>query len=192
MLGIMYLRGEVGPKPDQARAETLLRGACSANVALGCGGLGSLYGVRKNFKRARPLFEKACGMGDALSCESLGGIEQGAADNKLPADAPATARRASQYYRRACDLGSGTGCLWVAAFIADKMVPGTAKEALDLYLKACNLGMGMACRHAAELLSKETPEWRELAATLDAARLSAELFKQGCRLGDAKACGKSP
>ena len=191
VLGIMHLRGEIGGKQDLARAKKLLQSACSANVALGCGGLGSLYGVQKDFQHARPLFEKACSMGDALSCESLGGLEQGAADNKVPADVPAAARRAGRYYRRACELGSGTGCAWVAALIADKVIPGTAKEALDLYLKACNGGMGMACRQAADLLTKDAPEWKEIAATLDAARLANDLLKQACKLGDSKACART-
>ena len=191
VLGIMYLRGEVGTKPDLGKAEPLLRRACDAKVALGCGGLGSLQGVQGNFKKARPLFERACTMGDALSCESLGGLAMGADGVKPPSDATAAARKANVYYKRACELGSGTACGFCAAFIVDKIVEGTAREALELYVKACSGGMAIACRQAADLLVKETPESKELAAAYDAPRLTADLLKRACKLGDAKACART-
>ncbi len=192
VLGIMYLRGQVGNKPDYTRAEPLLRGACSAEVALGCGGLGSLYGVQKKFKQARPLFEKACKMRDALSCESLGGLILGADGGKPPpSNLTASTRKANVYYKRACELGAPTACAFCAAFIVDKIVQGTAKEALELYVKACSGGIGMACRQAADFVMRDTPESKELAATLDAPRLSADLLKRACELGDTKACARA-
>lgn len=191
VLGIMYLRGQVGTKQDLTKAEPLLRRACDANVALACGGLGSLHGVKGNFKKARPLFEKACTMGDALSCESLGGLAMGADHVPPPSEATAAARKANVYYKRACELGSGTACGFCAAFIVDKIVEGTAKEAFELYVKACSDGMAIACRKAAELLAKDTPESREVAAGYDAPRLTADLLKRACKLGDPKACART-
>lgn len=67
-------------------------------------------------------------------------------------------------------------------------MPGTAKEALELYLKACGRGMSIACRQGIALLHKDTPESKALASSLDAARLSADVLKRGCELGDKKAC----
>jgi hypothetical protein len=188
VLGIMYLRGEIGGKQDLAKAEPLLRRACNAKWALGCGGLGSLLAVQGNFEKARPLFEKACMMGDALSCESMGGLLMGADGAPRPPDPTAAARKANLYYKRACELGSGTACGFCAAFITDKIVEGTAKEAFELGVKACSAGMAIACRHAAELLARDTPESKELAAAYDAPRLRADLLKRGCKLGDAKSC----
>ena len=187
----MHLQGAVGGKPDYGQAERLLRRACSAKVALGCGGLGSLYGaIKKDFKRARPLLEKGCTLGDPLSCESLGGLEAGADTSQPPpSDIKAASRRANAYYKRACDLGSANGCGFCAAMIADKTVAGTAKEALELYLKACSRGIAIACRQGVNLLNKDTPDSKELAAGLDAARLSADVLKRGCELGDAASCG---
>jgi TPR repeat protein len=191
VLGIMYLRGDVGNKRDLAKAEPLLRRACDANVALGCGGLGSFLAVKGNVNKARPLFERACTMGDALSCESLGGLAMGADQVKPPPDPTAAAHKANVYYRRACELGSGDACGFCAAFIVDKIVDGTAKEALDLYVKACSGGMAIACRQAAELLVRDTPESKALAAGYDAPRLTADLLKRACKLGDPKACART-
>jgi uncharacterized protein len=188
VLGVMYLRGQVGDKHDLAKAEPLLRRACNANVALGCGGLGSLLGVKGNVKKARPLFEKACAMGDALSCESLGGLTMGADRVTPPPDPTAAARKANVYYKRACELGAGTACGFCAAFILDKIVDGTVKEAFELYVKACSDGMAIACRKAADLLARDTPESKDLAAGYDTPRLTTDLLKRACKLGDPKAC----
>lgn len=193
IVGVMHLQGAVGSKPDYPRAERLLERACAAKVALGCGGLGSLYGaIKKDFKRARSLLEKGCSMGDAMSCESVGGLLTGADERQPPpTDITEASRKAYVYYKRACDLGSANGCGFCAASIADKIVPGTTEEAVDLYLKACSRGMAIACRQGVNLLNQDTPESKALAATLDTARLSADLLKRGCELGDAKACATS-
>ena len=191
VLGVMHLRGEVDGGGDPRAAERLLRGACSAKVALGCGGLGSLYMARKDQRRGRPLLEKGCAMGDALSCESLGGMALGF-DGATPAspDIRVSTRVAVVHYRKACALGSGAGCAWVGAAIVDHAVVGTAAEALDLCMKACNLGVGASCRQALELLTDDTPESRALAAPLDMPNLSASLLERGCKLGDAKSCAR--
>jgi TPR repeat protein len=144
-----------------------------------------------NVKKARPLFEKACTMGDALSCESLGGLAMGADRVTPPPDPTATARKANVYYKRACELGSGDACGFCAAFIVDKIVDGTATAALDLSVKACSGGMAIACRQAAELLARDTPESKALAAGYDAPRLTADLLKRACKLGDPKACART-
>jgi len=191
VLGIMHLRGEVGDKPDYAEAERLLRRACSAKVALGCGGMGSLYGaIRKDVKRARRMFERACAMGDALSCESLGGLTLGVDRKSRRRPSPADLRKAYGYYRRACNLGSGTACGFAAALIVDGGARGTAKEAFEMFVKACNGGMNVGCRQAVDLLNRDTPESRKLAAGFDASRLSSDLLTQGCKLGDAVACSR--
>jgi len=104
----------------------------------------------------------------------------------------AAARKANVYYKRACDLGSANGCGFCAAFIADKIVAGTAREALELYLKACGRGMAVACRQGIELLHKDSAESKALAASLDAARLTTDVLKRGCELGDARACAAGP
>ena len=190
ILGVMYLQGSAGNKPDHAQAEKLLQRACTAKVALGCGGLGSFYGaVKKDWKRARPLLEQGCKMGDALACESMGGVINGA-DPSLPQPKNATvaARESGPFAKRACVLGGMAGCGFAAVFIADKMVAGTVKDALQLYMKACERGMGIACRQGAGLLVRDDPESKALAASLDAQRLIADLLKRGCALGDQRSC----
>jgi TPR repeat protein len=190
VLGVMHLRGELGGKSDRAKAEALLDRACKAKVALGCGGLGSLYGTRKDWKRARSLFESACTMGDALSCESLGGLAVGA-DGTPVADYKAASQKASVYYRRACDLGSGPGCAFVAVFIVDKIIAGTAKDALELYMKACGRGVEVACRQGADFLTHPMFTSSPFAKTVEVDRLSADLLARGCKLGDAKSCERT-
>lgn len=186
-LGLMYLRGD-GGKADYPKAKALLGAACTAGVAVGCGGLGSLVGeIEKDFARARPLLEQGCKGGDPLSCESLGGIEVGLDGHKV-ADLAAASRRAGGYYRRACELGSGPGCAFAAAMIEDGTIKGTLREALDAYVKACGRGVALACRMGARSLNKDTPAWRQLAATLDAVRLTEDLLDHGCKAGDPAAC----
>lgn len=193
VLGVMHLQGVDG-KVDHAQAERLLQRACTAKVALGCGALGSYYGaIKKDWKRARPLLEQGCTMGDALSCESIGGIINGA-DPALPRpkDLESAARESFPFYKRACDLGSANGCGFSAVFIADKLVTGTTKQALELYVKACGGGMAIACRQGAALLVRKDPAAKALAASLDAARLVADLLKRGCALGDQRSCSAKP
>jgi TPR repeat protein len=193
ILGVMYLQGVAGGKPDPAHAEPLLERACAAKVALGCGGLGSLVGAfKKDAKRARTLLEKGCSLGDPVSCESVGGMILGAHERSPKPDTVAAARESYGFYKRACDLGSANGCGFCAVFIADKLVPGTVEQALDLYVKACSRGMAVACRQAVGLLTRNDPEAKALAATLDVPRLSADLLKRGCELGDAQSCRAKP
>jgi len=137
------------------------------------------------------LLEKACTAGDMLSCESLGGLEAGADGSKPSPDLVTATRRAAVYYRRACDLGSANGCAFVAVFIAEKLITGTAREALELYVKACSRGHEIACRQGAEFLNQDTREWKAVAATLDVARLTADLLSRGCKQGDAKSCAQA-
>lgn len=189
-LGIMHLRGEAGGKRDVATARRLLTAACTAKVAHGCGGLGSLVGsIDKDWKRARPLLEQGCTLGDPLACESVGGIINGA-DPSLPPpqDLKAAARASFPFYKRSCELGGMAGCGFAAAFVVDKLVPGTLRDALDLYVKACGRGMAIACRQAVGVLERGDPEAKALAASLDATRLAADLRAHACKLGDTRAC----
>jgi TPR repeat protein len=97
-------------------------------------------------------------------------------------------KEALGFYRKACDLGASRGCGWVAAAILDGVGQGSLKDALSLYVRACRGGMGVACRQAAGLLYLDTVESRQLAAELDAQRLTADLLTRGCKLGDREAC----
>ena len=184
-LGILLLQDG-----DQQNAERLLTQACNAQIALGCGGLGSLHGLRKQWELAGQYLQKGCKMGDGLACESLGGLAQASDRAPRPADAEQGLRDAVPYYRRACDLGATRGCGWVAAAISDGLVAGTLQEALDLGTKACGGGdpMPIACRHAVELFERNTAESHELAARYDVERLTADLLSRGCKLGDSKSC----
>jgi TPR repeat protein len=129
-------------------------------------------------------------MGDALSCESLGGLALGA-DGSPVADYKTATQKAAVYYRRACDLGSGPGCAFVAVFIVDKEIAGTAKDALELYMKACGRGVEIACRQGADFLTHPMFTSSPLAKTVEVDRLSADLLARGCKLGDAKSCERT-
>ncbi len=183
-LGVQLL--QAGMHED---AERPLVQACNAEVALGCGGLGSLHGLRKDWVAAKEALETGCSLGDGLACESLGGVVQGANGAPQPTDVTTALKAAVPLYRKACDLGATRGCGWVAAAISDGAVQGSLKDALDLYVKACSGGaMPMACRHAVGLFHKGTPESQQLASQFDAERLGEDLLSRGCKLGDRKAC----
>lgn len=186
----MYLRGEL-VKADAAAAEPLLRKACDAKVAVGCGALGSLFAMRGNPKAGRPFLERGCNMGDGLSCESLAGMEIELEAAKPKPDFGAAIRRQVPFYRRACELGTANGCAFVAAAITDKAIDGSAQEAFDLYFKACNRDSGTACRLTASLLHRDEPEWKAIAAKLDVNRMTADLLRRGCKQGDAKSCSSA-
>ena len=79
---------------------------------------------------------------------------------------------------------------FAAASIVDGAVRGTAKKAFEMFVKACNGGMDVGCRQAVDLLNRDTPESRKLAAGFDAPRLSIDLLRRGCQLGDALACSR--
>ena len=188
MLGLMYLRGDV-MKTDYPKAKGLLERACAANVAVGCGGLGSLYGVvEKNFARARLMFEKGCsGRGPTVVREPWWGSRQERTATRSMTTLPHLDERTSTTDGRASS-GSGPGCAFAAVMIADKTVEGPMSESLDLYMKACGRGVGIACRQGAKFLNKDTPEWKQVAATVDSARLTADLLERGCKAGDAESC----
>jgi TPR repeat protein len=164
--------------------------SCGAGIALGCGALGSLHGLKNDWKTAREYLEKGCSMGDGVACESLGGIEHGFNSAQPPADPTQAFRNAVPLYRRACDMGVSRGCGWVAAGITDGAIDGSLKEALGLYVKACggHPAMPVACRQAAGILQMETPESRELARDAATAGSAAGLLKRGCELGDEESC----
>lgn len=193
VLGLMYLRGEIGGTPDHANAERLLRAACEARVPLGCGALGSLFAVQRDYRQSKLYLTKGCDLNDVLSCESLAGQAMGI-DGFPPAssDPQAAMRIAVTYHRRACTLGAGDGCAWAAAAIADGLVKGTKKEALDLYVTACNREIATACRKAEELLNSDPATAKQLAEGFDVAKLSTDLLRRACKLGDAKACPRVP
>jgi TPR repeat protein len=133
-------------------------------------------------------------MGDGLACESLGGLARGLDGSPQPTDVTRGLREAIPFYRKACDLGATRGCGWVAGAITDGFTQGALKDAFQLYVKACNGPdkMPVACRAAVSVLHQGTAESRELAAEYDLDRLSVELLKRGCKLGDAQACELLP
>lgn len=61
----------------------------------------------------------------------------------------------------------------------------------DFYVMACGGGIGMACRQAADFITRDTPETKALASGFDVARMSRDLIKRACELGDAKACART-
>ncbi|MCC7385058.1 MAG: sel1 repeat family protein [Deltaproteobacteria bacterium] len=178
----------IAGKKDEA--EAILVRTCSASIAAGCGGLGYLYSIRKDWGKARRYLERGCALGDGLVCEGLAQFVSGAEGAPPRSDAVAAYRDALPYYRRACELGVPRTCAFVAAGISDGIVKGTAAEALNLYLKACHGANDtpMACRSAADLLHTGTAESRQLAERFDVERMTKELLTRGCKLGDRECC----
>jgi uncharacterized protein len=92
-------------------------------------------------------YEAGCASGEALYCYGAGlrAYTSKSADNK---------ESALLYMRKACDLGEGGGCSFIAATIDGSKAASETQlsQAFNLYVKGCELGDIGGCEGASELL----------------------------------------
>jgi TPR repeat protein len=159
MAGYAFARG-TGVERDPRRSEALLRKACEAGHAAGCGGLGLARKDGVLMQRAcSGGFSTACGWAAAQIHEGYGRdhAEEAAALNEL-----------------GCASGDGDSCIGLAKQIRlGDGVPRNEAESLKILEAACRIGNAKACGE------------RGMAQTDDHSR---EYFQLGCDAGDAGSC----
>lgn len=173
--------------------------------------LGSGDGVPADAVRAKDLLEKGCHLGTGMACNNLAllyerdlvAIDPGMSAPMIdagpcPPNAEKGCKRAvivttvrgralalaiaATFYRRACDLGTGFGCLSLGNLVHDgRGVTRDLEDARDLYGEACTADVPQACDNLGIML------WNGEGTAKDPAR-ARELVGRGCRLGLAAAC----
>ena len=135
-----------------------------------------IYGLKEttptDWAWARTLYEHACDQDFALGCERVADSYHHAVDHGDPAQAIVSSRKA-------CALGSDSGCFRVAEFLAKgEGVEADLIAAEAHYRRACQLGMDFACHQLASI-----EMWEGDPATRD------ERFLLACLHGGWFACG---
>lgn len=126
-----------------------------------------------------------CSEGGARCCVILGEL----LDSPLPImDIPSSysmptprMQRAVRYYRRACRLGSGVGCL-EAAILLGKNKGHDYRADFENVKRECQQGDSYACYYGAELADTG------LMAGVNDKALARKLAERGCYLGGKEAC----
>jgi len=109
-------------------------------------------GLPHDFSKEREYARPACQEGQARAC-MLVGVNFSTAESHGNDD-----EMASIFYRRACDLGSGIGCLYIGQRFQSGF-DGIEKDknaALKAYDTACREGISRACRYAELIRSNPT------------------------------------
>ena len=123
----------------------------------------------------RDELQQACDEGDAGSCITLAyQFEAGTPD--------ADAQRVLELNERACELGSGDGCVKVAVKLTplmSMMEPDT--RSIALFEKGCELGAPSGCANAGIIYE------RGRSTSVDKT-LALEIYEHGCSLGSRYLC----
>ena len=177
-LGVLYAKGEGGPR-DDLKARVALQRACDGGFAMGCAHLGLMYskgrGGTRDDSKARAAYKRACDGRYASSCGLLGLMyEKGVGG-------PRDRSVAKALYKNACDDGFTIACASLAA------MHGDGHRAEVLWKRACEGGnCPVCCNNLASMYVRVGPKNGSpgLARLLKA----CDLYKQVCDGGDALAC----
>ena len=183
-LGIVYLEGQHGAKPDRARAERLFERGCDLGAAVGCGNLGFLL-RETNTVRAIGLLTRACDGAWLDGCYWLGDIYSQGDHEDLP--------QAFAVLERACKDGHQRSCASLGLlYQAGRGVTSDARKAAALFDGACSAKVDFACTLLGNLLLSDP----KAPADAERARVAYEKgctdsFPSGCyAFGAACASGK--
>lgn len=198
---VLHERGAAST--DTRKAVDRLAAVCEGHFQPGCTLAGRLLQegqvVPRDQGRARAVLEVACEASQPDGCLQLA---------RMPQDPQQAYRR----FRRACDLGSTSGCEEGRALVARVGLQVDSQELGRDLERACRSGLGSACvgaahvagwqRGAADFLqlgcvAGESVACLELAGALerglpghaDAPRAQA-LYDRACSLGDKEACAR--
>ncbi len=105
------------------------------------------YSARDLRDRGLAIYDKKCTAGDAESCFGQG--------RELVRDPQGDVAHALGQIEKACSLGSGGACMFLADHhtIGD-LLPEDAERALALYDRACAHGNGLACERLAQRIEE--------------------------------------
>ena len=173
-----YNQGSGGRTKDLAKAAELWERACDARKAEGCNLAGAAYemahGVKKDLEKAQRLYQKACDKKHANGCDSLASVIAARTDSNNP--------KVAATYERACKLGNGDSCFWLATWVGGEGPKTDLKKSIRYYEKGCKAKSVLACTNLGVLMSKG-----EKGAPNNPKRAN-ELLRFGCDANDKIAC----
>jgi hypothetical protein len=117
-----------------------------------------------------------CDKGDAESCLELGFTY------RYRTDEPSDYEKALEPLLRACELGSGEGCVSAASQLTPTLETyKPVARSITLYERGCELGTATGCLNAGIIHERgsRTPANKALAL---------ELYQQGCKINDRYSC----
>ncbi|MFN0253237.1 MAG: tetratricopeptide repeat protein [Kofleriaceae bacterium] len=146
-LGVFYDGGTVVPR-DASLAKKYFKQACDGGNGRGCNNVILLHpetATKEDIAYVIDRYRAICdGGGDAEACMSLGDAYR--VGTYLPADA----KRAVEFYAKACNAEHPTACNNLGAMHAtgQGVAAKNDAEAAKLYAKACSLGSREGCINA--------------------------------------------
>ena len=177
---IAYGSGRGVPK-DLEQAFSYAQRACAGGAAQGCVRVGkakiSGEGVAKDVRGGLAQLDGMCTSGKAEACESLGSMYVAGAG----ADVPADPGRARAYMKKACVLGSETGCAGEKLLATGDRGETTPAQENERYAAKCDAGSLLAC----ELLGLDLIDG--IGVSVDRAR-GMELLERACKGKRERSC----
>ena len=129
--------------------------------------------------KALAAYGRGCEAGDVKACNAAG---EGSLDRDR--------KKAEDYRRRACDLGSGEGCLYLSGYVRERGGADAVAQSEALYhrgallhVKACRAGDADACFGAGAALSRDDEAGAE-----PYYRDAVQRWQRQCDSGDAHSC----
>lgn len=173
--------GTADVSQDQVKAAALFRGACDANDAGGCHGLADATykgeGVTKNLSDAAALYKRACELGAVGdSCFNYGLMRE----KGMGVDADTT--EAIDYYRKACQRKSASGCTNLAiGYAQGDGLPQDKELATSFFSEGCKSGDVIACNNLAYVTRTGEGVPKD-------SKKAAALYRASCDKGDGAGC----
>ena len=167
---------------------------CSADITADCIALGYYYyreqqvneswGIlyeATDLEAARALYLKTCELGDADGCYFYADAHDGMGDLTDPAVV-------MEYAARACELGSGPGCLTLGInYDRGSYVPKDGTQAGIYLSRGCDLGEAYACESLSSLFDIEDEQLRagyEMRACVNGGGLACEFLADDFASGE--------
>ena len=175
---------------------------CEAQNYGACFAVGGLYLEQKQYNKAKKYFEMVCHNANSKDTFQTEMID-GSMERKIPAivamqfscktlgnyyyngyGVRQSYEKAFQYYKKACDLGSGFGCSDVGfAYYDGEGVKKDLNRAKDFFAKSCELEYGLGCI----MLGAFYHDGIGVKQNLSKAK---EIYGKACDLGDQDGCDK--
>ena len=180
-LGLIYNYGEEGVAVNLKKALELYQHGCTKGDTGSCGNLGQMFliaeGVEIDIPKGLSLLEPACGAGISVHCRSLGNYYS-------KSDTGKDLKLASDFYRKACDLGDAGGCVNLGLYYFNATdVENNYSLAADLFRSACDAKQPSGCKNLADYYYFPEGGYEK------DYELAAQFYKSACDFGSMSACG---
>jgi TPR repeat protein len=171
-----------GPSSACEKAIGLLGERCSDRDPASCTKVAGLYlrGRTGRIEKGKALaaYGLGCEAGDVKACNAAG-------EGYFNQDRP----KAEAYRQKACDLGSGEGCLYMSGYVHERGADAAAqsetlyRRGLELHVQACERGDASACYGAGGAISRD-----DEGRAGHYYREAVQLWRKQCDVGDSYAC----